>query len=265
MPLAGDTRPGSGCQPRRGPGCPITAGAELSRATGERGGPPQEQLLSACAHNGQIWTAQLVLGFRPNAVHIGGSGAHRRNGLITVSDRGGRAGSGRARECAGNVPGAPVRRAGEHGIAPPGPVASTAVEGLTGGPADVAVADAGIPEDFRSANHQGGAGWRVGAPGVAGGVASVMRVWVREAVEPGPCRTVSFPGEGGCGWPIVMGLRPSGRVSARGRVADNAGWQAWPDSGGVVRRGAGVVRCPAVRGVPGDRRGDRCRCHADVG
>lgn len=30
-----------------------------------------------------------------------------------------------------------------------------AVEGLTGGPANVAVADAGIAEDFRSAYHQG--------------------------------------------------------------------------------------------------------------
>jgi hypothetical protein len=35
-------------------------------------------MLAAGAHNGQIWTAQLILGFKPDAVHIGGSASASR-------------------------------------------------------------------------------------------------------------------------------------------------------------------------------------------
>ena len=107
-------------------------------------------------------------------------------------------------------------------------------------------------------------------PRIAGGVASVMGAGSGRPLSPGPAGWFVRLGEGGCRWAFVMGLAgwpvcAEGRACARGRVADNAGWQATADSGGIVRRGTGVVRCPAVRGVPWDRRGDRCRCHADVG
>jgi hypothetical protein len=101
-------------------------------------------------------------------------------------------------------------------------------------------------------------GWRVGALGVAGGVASVMRVWVREAVEPGPCRMVWFPrakeaagGRLSWGWvrsagclPGVVWLTmPGGRL---GRIlaelsAEGQGWSA--------ARLCGV--CPGIAGVSG--------------
>ena len=56
----------------------------------------------------------------------------------------------------------------------------------------------------------------------------------------------------------------SGRVCARGRVLSGRR-PAGPDPGGAVGRGRWVVLGPAVRGMPGDRGGDRGRGHADVG